>query len=450
MRPNIKNYGFTGNIFLPVIGLLILIFSILPAFPQQSATLTQRDNTIFNDKLQMLIKAARNNPRLKAAEAKVQASNASVNIQKSLDPPQVGIEFYQSPISAFPNPFKDQMEYDYSVQQMLPFPGKLSAMAGAQRKRTEMLKADRQTQEQDIVRNVKTLFFDLYLKYRQMEINHETQTLVRGFVDIAGKQYEVGTGKQSDILRAQTELSSLANDSIVLIQQRKSLEGMINALCARPVNAEIGFVPEIVPIMPNYNLNALIALAEKNRSEFKSMQTGIEMQQTERSAARKEYLPDFMIKGTYKQMTQTNDDWSLMIGATIPVAPWSIRKYSSGTARTDANISGAQSELANMKNMIASEVNDALLKMESGKERLTLSKETAIPQAQQMLESALAAYRTGKQEFLMLIDIQRMLVMAKLDYHMSVMALLDSQSQLERAVGLNIDEIDKSIERGNQ
>ena len=48
---------------------------------------------------------------------------------KSLDPPQVAFEFYQSPISAFPNPFKDQMEYDYSIQQMFPFPGKLGAMA---------------------------------------------------------------------------------------------------------------------------------------------------------------------------------------------------------------------------------------------------------------------------------------------------------------------------------
>ena len=42
-----------------------------------------------------------------------------------------------------------------------------------------------------------------------------------------------------------------------------------------------------------------------------------------------------------------------------------------------------------------------------------------------------------------------MLVMAKLDYHMAVMTLLDSQSRLERAIGLSIDEINKSSERGN-
>jgi outer membrane protein TolC len=408
------------------------------------------DYFTFQAKLQILINAIKYNPRLTAADARIQSSVASVKGKKYLDPPQVAFEFYQSPIKSFPNPFNNQMEYDYSIQQVFPFPGKLSVMAEAEGKRTEMLKADRRMQEQDIIRNVKTLFFDVYLKYRQMEINHETQALVRGFVDIARKQYEVGMGKQSDILRAQTELFSLAYDSIVLIQQCKSVEGMINALCSRPVTTEIGFVPEIIPLLPNYNLDSLMALAEKNRPELTSKISGIEMRQSERLAARKEYLPDFMIKGTYKQMTQTKDDWGLMIGATIPVAPWSLGKYSAATERASANISEAQSELATMKNMIASEVNDALLKIESSKERVKLSKYTAIPQAKQALESAQAAYRTGKQEFLTLIEIQRMLVMAKLDYHRAVMALLDSQSQLERAVGIHIDEIDKSIERENQ
>jgi cobalt-zinc-cadmium efflux system outer membrane protein len=340
------------------------------------------------------------------------------------------------------------MEYDYSIQQMIPFPGKLGAMAGAERKRTDMLKADRQTTEQDIIRNVKMLYFELYLKCRQMEINHETQMLVPEFVDIARKQYEVGMGKQSDILRAQTELTSLANDSLILDQQRKSMEGMLNALCNRPLTTEIGIIPEIDPVVANYELNTLLTLAANNRTELKSMAVGIEMQRAESLVAKKEYLPDFMVRGTYKQMMLSSDDWSLMIGATIPIAPWSVRKFSSGTARAGANILTAQSERDNMSNMIASEVNDALLKVKSSKERIKLSKETAIPQAQKALESAMTSYKTGKQEFLMLIDIEKMLVMARLDYHMAVMTLLDSRSQLERAVGLSIDEIDKSFERG--
>lgn len=429
--------------------ILFLTPSVYPQKDSASATFAANYRIMKSQLNGIIDNALKNNPGLKAAGNKIDAAKASERYAKSLDPPLVAFEFYQAPISGFPNPFKDQMEYDYSIQQMFPFPGKLGSMAAAEQKRTGMLTADRQTREQDIVRNVKTLYFDLYLKNRQLEINHETRALVREFVNIARKQYELGMGKQSDILRAQTELSSLGNDSIVLVQQRKSMEGMINALCNRPVTTEIGFVPEIDPVKPDYELSTLLDVAEKNRPELKSMQSGVEMQQAERSAAGKEYLPDFMVRGMYKQMTAGNDDWSLMVGATVPIAPWSLGKYASGATRSDANIKTAQSELDNMKNMVAAEVNDALLKVESSRERLKLSQETAIPQAEQALASAMAAYRTGKQEFLMLIDIQRMLVMAKLEYHMAVMGLLDSQSQLERAVGLSIDEIDRSIERGN-
>jgi outer membrane protein TolC len=427
------------------------LFPTAKVFSQQdSAGVTFAANYLaMKSQLNGLIdEAIRNNPSLKAAGNKIDAATASVHYTKSLDPPQVAVEFYQAPISSFPNPFKDQMEYDYSIQQMFPFPGKLGAAAKAEQKRTGMLMADRQTLEQEIVRTVKNVYFDLYLKCRQAEINHETRMLVSEFVDIARKQYELGMGKQSDILRAQTELSALGNDSIVLVQQRKSMEGTLNALCNRPVTTDIGFIPEIDPAMPDFELSTLLAVAEKNRPELKSMVLGVEMQQAERLAAGKEYLPDFMVRGMYKQMMAANDDWSLMIGATIPIAPWSLGKNSSGTTRADANIKTAQGELDNMKNTIAVEVNDALLKVESSMDRLRLSKESTIPQAQQTLISAMAGYKTGKEDFLMLIDIQRMIAMAKQEYHMAVMNLLDSQSQLERAVGTTIEEMGQSLKGG--
>ena len=151
---------------------------------------------VFQARLARIIDdALKNNPSLRASENKIDGARAAVDYAKSLDPPQVAVEFYNAPVSSFPNPFKNQMEYDYSIQQMFPFPGKLRSMAKAEQKRTGMLTADRQTLQQEIVRNVKTLYFDLYLKYRQSEINHETQMLVREFVDIARKQYEVRHGK---------------------------------------------------------------------------------------------------------------------------------------------------------------------------------------------------------------------------------------------------------------
>ena len=225
---------------------------------------TDADIASFYVQLNILVNEARtNSPALKSMDHMVDAAGAAIKEHRSLDPPQVGVEFYKSPVSAFPNPFKDQMEYDYSIQQMIPFPGKLRASGNAEKKRTDMLGADRNAREQDIVRNVKVLYFEIYLKYRQLEINHETHMLARELADIALKQYELGKGNESDVLRAQTELSTLSSDSIVLIQQRKSLEGMLNALCNRPVTSAIGFIPEIQPALPiRSGLRTMVVIAK--------------------------------------------------------------------------------------------------------------------------------------------------------------------------------------------
>src|SRR3990172_2202521 len=79
----------------------------------------------------LIVEALHNNPQLRAARNQTAAARTRVDQVTSWDAPQVGVEFFQSPIQSFPNPLKNQMEMDYYIQQMFPFPGKLSAMGKA-------------------------------------------------------------------------------------------------------------------------------------------------------------------------------------------------------------------------------------------------------------------------------------------------------------------------------
>lgn len=390
----------------------------------------------------------KDNPDLKAARYKTDAAAASVGYRKSLDPPQVNVEFYKSPVSAFPNLFKDQMEYDYSIQQLFPFPGKLSAMAGVEKNRAGMFGSERAALELDAVRDLKMYFWDLYVVYRKLEVNAETQEVVKTFVATAQKQYEVGLGRQADILRAQTELSTLVNDEIVLRQEIRSAEAMINALRNRPVDAPIEAPAEIEPPADTLTFAQLAPLAESSRPELLSAQYGMAMQKSERAAALREFYPDFMVRGMYKQMVDSPDDWSLMLGLTLPVAPWSYGKYASAARHAEAGENEAREQYAARKNMVLAQVQDALVNVRSGRERVGLYRNTIIPQAVQTLQAVLAGYQTGRQDFLSLIDAERMLLGAKKDYHIAVTNLLDGRAQLERAVGLTMSEIEHAIQGG--
>jgi len=391
---------------------------------------------------ELISEALQNNPQLRAARNQTAAARTRVNQASSWDAPQVGVEFFQSPIRVFPNPLKDQMEVDYYIQQMVPFPGKLSAMGDAAESSAKMVEQGYRELERKVLRDLKSNYYELYLVQRKIQINAENQELMRRFVDIASKQYEVGMGKQQDILRAQTELSTLVNGGLNLQKEKQVIESMLNTILSRSPNEPLGYVADIEADVPRWTLEQLRPLALESRAELKAMSFNIDMNKAELSLSKREYYPDLMTRVMYKDMAMTsNDFWSVMIGVSIPLAPWSSERYTSKVEEDELNVKKAEDEYASMRNMTLFEVQDALVKVQTNQNLVLLYKNTVIPQAEQTLQSTIAAYQTGKTEFLMLIDAYRMVLMSKLDYHMSVMSYMASQAALEQAVGMNINEI---------
>ena len=394
----------------------------------------------------LVAEALQNNPQLRAARHRTSAAQTQVDRVSSWDAPQAGVEFYQTPVRSFPNPVKDGMETDYFIQQMFPFPGKLSNMGKAAENNAGMVNEEYRALERKVIRELKSDYYELYLSQRKIQLNAENQALMRKFVDIASKQYEVGMGKQSDILRAQTELSTLVTDGLNLQQEKQVVESMINTILSRPPNAPLGYVPEIEANIPTWTFEQLRSLAMENRPEVKAMNYQVVMSQAELSASKREYYPDLMVRVTYKDMAQTRDDfWATMVGISIPIAPWASGKVASKVEENDLKVRSAEEESNNMRNMTLFEVQDALVKVQTNHNIVLLYKNTTLPQAEQTLQSTLAAYQTGKTEFLMLLDACRMLLMSRLDYYMSVMNFMASQAQLEQAVGLDIAEISRRV-----
>lgn len=403
------------------------------------------DSTLEIDEL--IREALLNNPELRSARHQTNAARARVDQVTSWDPPQFGVEMFQTPVASFPNPFKNGMETDYFLQQMFPFPGKLSSMGKAAEYNASMLDQGYKALERKVIRELKSAYYRLYLVQRKIEINVENQELMRKLLDIASKQYEVGMGKQPDILRAQTELSTLVTEGLNLQKEKKVVESMINTILSRPANAPLGSVPGIEMNIPNWTFEQLRPLALENRPEVQAMNFSIDMRKAELSASKREYFPDLMVRVMYKDMARTKDDfWSTMLGISIPIAPWTSGKVASKVDENELNVKKAEEEYNTMRNMTLFEVQDALVKVQTNQNIVLLYKNTTIPQAEQTLQSTIAAYQTGKTEFLMLIDAYRMLLMARLNHYMAVMDYMASQAQLEQAMGLNITEIAQRVQ----
>lgn len=390
----------------------------------------------------LIEEALQNNPDLIGARHEIAEAKAQIPQAEAWEPPQIGVEFFQTPVESFPNPADDSMEIDYFIQQMVPFPGKRDAMSRSAESNLAMTDRKYHSLEKRVIRDLKKAFYNLYFVQQQIRINLENQDLMHEFTNIAKRQYEVGIGKQVDILRAQTELSILINEGINLGQEKKTAEAMINTILSRPIDGTFPGIPDIIVDSPPVTFDQLKALALGDRPELQSMHENINMNEAELSAARLEYYPDIMFRVMYKDMRATsNDYWSTMGAVNIPLAFWSEGKYGGKVDEKKHALRKAKQDYRSMENMVLFQIQDALANLQSNQNIVSLYKSTLIPQAEQTLQSTMAGYQTGKMDFFSLIDAYRMLLTSKLNYHMSAMKFMESQAELEQAVGLTIDEI---------
>ena len=407
----------------------------------------------------LVSEAIENNPGLKASTYKVNGLHASANHTWFLEAPEIGVEFYQTPTASFPNPIKNQMEIDYSLKQAFPFPGKIASRIDVEHKHAAMGEAESASRLRALILEVKSNYYELVLLDRRVELNRQNHILMNHLVEIARKQYEVGMGRQSDILKAQTETTNLTMDSLSLDQERQARETLLLAILNRKVFSPIirDEIPE--PLEARLNMDQIRPILEKSHPELQFIKADIQMREAEKNMARKEFYPDFMVGGAFKNMLQAppgahgsspENYWSVMATMNIPFAFWSLPKYRAGLTQNEVRLREAEAEYTESKNRVLAKAQIALVKASSNAEVLKLSRDRLLPQAKQTLESTLAAYQGGKGEFMGLLDAYRMLLSAQENYEKTTVQLLISQAELEMAVGLSFPEIEKEISIGEK
>jgi len=377
-----------------------------------------------------------NNPAVGSQQFAADAAQEGAKSLRSLEPPQVGIEFFQAPVAGFPNPFYKQQEVDWSIQQMLPFPGKRNAMARPEELRSQMLLMEKRTRQQRLVRQFKTTYWELWAIEERLRLNAQRLQNLSEIADIAKRQFERGMASQTDVLKAHSELASLRVDSATLSRNRKSMQAMLVSLMGRPSTKALDSI-QAPNLQPTPEIQDLESRIDTGRPDVAGMKIASKMSLAMADASRKDLLPDFMVRGMYKQMVGMDRDfWSIMVGVTVPIAPWSSSGPGSAAKQRELESRRDQMEAQAMKNMALAEANAARNDVESSLAAVHAADSILIPQADLVWQSANSAYRNGKGDFLMLLDSYRMSLMARDERIMNAMKALQSMASLEEALGI--------------
>lgn len=402
-----------------------IFFSLLLVNFSKAETISTNSLTLE----EVLAIAQKNNPEIRAAQKKWNAAQARITLEKTLDKPQISYERMYS-----------GDEKLLGVSQEFPFPGKLRLKGQVASKEAVMAEQGYRAKEKEIQSKVKSAYSMYFLSAKSLEIFQQNAELMRRFAKVAESKYSVGKVSQTDVLRAQIELSKMLNMLVTLNQEKETAQAMLNTLLNfRPQN------PLGVPQEPqikrfDQSLEDLQNMALTSRPELLESKTAIERSEKALTSSKLEYLPDIMAQYKMRQamnpeLDNTND---AMIGFTVPLWFWK-QKSMVQMAKADKEMSEA--EYQTMKNMTLFGVKDLLVKTQTAERLVDLYRTSVIPQAEQALTVSDSAYQADKISFLELIDVQRNLLQFRIEQYQYLAQYEQWSAELERVIGKDLWEV---------
>ena len=385
--------------------------------------------------LEELIRDARqNNPSLRAARLGAEALATRREQVSSLPDPTIMAAYRPFGIDAAVDAVPG-----LSLQQMVPFPGKLSLAGEIADHAAEAAALRTDAFAQDLALQIKLTYYDLYLhQEHDRHVQHFQRTL-QDFEEIAAVRYEVGQGGQQAILKAQLEKNALARERIMLTEKRRNLIETLARLTNRP--DLVAHAGEVVVTAPDVPLDTTVAVqvALAKRPEVEALKAEMEGADAEVDLARKNFLPDFTLEAGFMDMSDMNRLVNLgnrfMIGGGITIPLQTGRRRAAleeaklRRSQVDAHYEALQTEIQTRVN----ELNSRL--REQGR-ALALYDQTLVPQAETTLEATLSAYTTGRADFLDLLDAERMVFNVHVERERTYAAYLMSGAELERVIGI--------------
>ncbi|MGR3219831.1 MAG: TolC family protein [Candidatus Anammoxibacter sp.] len=382
------------------------------------------------------------NPGILAEAMRWEAAKNKIKRVKSLDDPMLRLGKINSPDHPFnfgnkaakSSPLMSPQTI--SISQKFPFPGKLRLRGKVATEMAEMQKELMEAKIQEIIAEVKDTYYSLYLVNKSIEISKENRELLRKFTKISEAMYSVGKVSQRDVLAAMVELSKISNNITVLEQSRKTEQARLNNLLNRRPQEPLGTPIDFKKHKLRYNAAELEKMALENRPVLQRSEHAVSKSKFNLDLAKKDYYSDFTAMIEYRHIGDfPSDTWSSALSINIPWL-WSKQRQKVKEARMELLAANADREAINNRTLF--EIREFISKVISAESTLNLFKTSVVPQAKQSLEAARIGYETGRTDFLTLIDSQRTLLDAKLQYYRALVEFEQNLAKLEKTVGIGL------------
>src|SRR6266853_2718088 len=246
---------------------IAIAVSLLMALAQMLFAQEQTPMTSLQELIDQLEK---NNPEVRAARFRFEAATKRPSQVSTLPEPKltlvnvgVGQPFSRLSVSEF-------AYRGIGVSQEVPFPGKLGLAAEEAQREADSERQNYRSIVLEKTSQLKMAYYDWYFVMKAIDITSKNRDLLDRFEQIARARYTVGKGIQPDVLKAQVEVSGLAQQLELLEQKKLLTEARIRSL----LNSELplGRPAEIQQTPMPLKLESVLQMVEAQSPRLQSEQ----------------------------------------------------------------------------------------------------------------------------------------------------------------------------------
>ncbi len=386
---------------------------------------------------QLVEEVLENNPEILAAKKRGEVYREKVPQASALEDPMLEFGIINLPTN-FSFRDEDMTMKEIAVSQKFPFPGKRPLMKEMAEKEAEAASTDIEDKTNRIVKDVKTVYFEISHIWRAKEVTQRNKLILETLAKIAETRYATGEGIQQDVLKAHVQIAQMADELIMLDQKRLALEAKLYSLLDRPHGSPMGEPQELVFRKFSFTLEELQRTAMDSNPTLKAMKAMIEAKEKAHELAKLDYYPDFRVRFAYGQRDDSpemarRDMLTGMVEMNIPI--FFESKQSRKVAEALSDIQTLQAQYRAMRNEVFYMIASMAAMVQRTDRQLDLYKTGIIPQASLQIKSALSAYTVNRIDFMTLLDSQMTLYRYELEYHEALTEYEKNLASLEAAVG---------------
>jgi outer membrane protein, heavy metal efflux system len=405
-----------------------LVGTAAPAVAQSAV-----DSALGRDLRGVLEYLESRNPELRAMALEADAARHRSGVADALPDPMFQVELRDVPLRDPTLSPAVAGSTRYQLRQMFPLGDKRGLRRGVADAEVAVADARRGETLAELRMRAKTAYSQYWYATQAHGVTESVRRLISDLEQIARSRYGTGLVPQQDVIKAQTEVTSMLNELLALRSERRQAAARLNGVLARPADAPLADAADLRAIPPRALDFAELTKSAADRNPQLAVQAA-QITGAERNASlvRANRWPDLSLGLSTIQRGSRLMDYELMVEVNIP---WQRDVLRANETEALTMRSAAEARRDAVAAQLRGDLGENWAALDASREQAAILRDTLLPQAQLTFDSALSAYQSGRVDFGTLLDAQRQIRRTRLDLLKVQLEQQMRLAEIERIVG---------------